>query len=191
MKERGKRSPGLPYSAWELLEHMRIATHDILEFSRDAKHISPDWPSGYWPRSPTPPSAAAWDKSVKALEKALAGDGEAGDQSQDGPSGAHSPRVGPDDPSRSSADRRPQRLPLGTIYSGTPVARLLAGTLKQFARRCAFPHLMMGTLRAFREPCNEQGTSNRRIGSLQRSPGANLGCLSAMGILAGEPRSAG
>ncbi len=48
---------------------MRIATHDILEFSRDAKHKSPDWPSGYWPKKPAPPSPAAWDKSVKALEK--------------------------------------------------------------------------------------------------------------------------
>lgn len=70
-KDRGKRPAGLPYSAWELLEHMRIATHDILEFSRDAKHKSPDWPSGYWPKKPEPPSLAAWDKSVKALEKHL------------------------------------------------------------------------------------------------------------------------
>jgi hypothetical protein len=64
---RGTRPAGAPYSAWELLEHMRIATHDILEFSRDAKYQSPDWPSGYWPKKPEPPSAAAWDKSVKAL----------------------------------------------------------------------------------------------------------------------------
>ena len=63
-----ERSPaGAPHSAWELLEHMRIAQWDILEFSRDPKHVSPDWPSGYWPKSPQPPSAAAWDKSVKAL----------------------------------------------------------------------------------------------------------------------------
>jgi hypothetical protein len=71
VKDRGKRPAGLPYSAWELLEHMRIATHDILEFSRDAKYKSPDWPAGYWPRKPAPPSAGAWDKSVKALEKDL------------------------------------------------------------------------------------------------------------------------
>lgn len=68
---RGKRPAGAPYSAWELLEHMRIATHDILEFSRDAKHKSPDWPSGYWPEKPEPPSAAAWDKSVKVLQHDL------------------------------------------------------------------------------------------------------------------------
>ncbi|HEX4001928.1 MAG TPA: DinB family protein [Candidatus Acidoferrales bacterium] len=70
-KERGKRPAGAAHSAWELLEHMRIATHDILEFSRDAQHKSPDWPSGYWPAKPAPPSADAWDKSVKALEKDL------------------------------------------------------------------------------------------------------------------------
>jgi hypothetical protein len=50
---------------------MRIATHDILEFSRDAKYVSPEWPSGYWPKKPAPPNAAAWDKSVKALEHDL------------------------------------------------------------------------------------------------------------------------
>jgi hypothetical protein len=68
---RGTRPPGAPHSGWELLEHVRIATHDILEFSRDAKHVSPDWPSGYWPAKPAPPGAAAWDKSVKALEHDL------------------------------------------------------------------------------------------------------------------------
>jgi DinB superfamily len=70
-KLRGTRPPGAPHSAWEMLEHMRIATHDILEFSRDAKHVSPDWPVGYWPEKPAPPNAAAWEKSVKALEHDL------------------------------------------------------------------------------------------------------------------------
>jgi hypothetical protein len=70
-KLRGTRPPGAPHSAWELLEHLRIATHDILEFSRDAKHVSPDWPVGYWPEKPAPPNAAAWEKSVKALEHDL------------------------------------------------------------------------------------------------------------------------
>jgi hypothetical protein len=70
-KCRGTRPKGCPHSPWELLEHMRIATHDILEFSRDARHISPDWPSGYWPKTPAPPSPAAWEKSVKALEQDL------------------------------------------------------------------------------------------------------------------------
>ena len=72
---RGVRPKGCPHSAWELLEHARIAQWDILEFCRDAKHESPDWPSGYWPPQPEPPSAAAWDKSWRAFQhdnKALA-----------------------------------------------------------------------------------------------------------------------
>ena len=65
VKMRGVRPPGSPHSLWELLEHARIAQWDILEFSRDPKHVSPDFPSGYWPESPEPPSEAAWNKSVK------------------------------------------------------------------------------------------------------------------------------
>ena len=71
VRDQGKRPKGAPHSPWELLEHMRIATWDILEFSRDPKHKSPDWPSGYWPEKPAPPNAAAWQKSVKALEHDL------------------------------------------------------------------------------------------------------------------------
>lgn len=70
-KEQGKRPKGSPHSPWELLEHLRIATWDILEFSRDRKHKSPDWPSGYWPTKPEPPNASAWQRSVKALEHDL------------------------------------------------------------------------------------------------------------------------
>ena len=68
---RGKRPAGGPHSAWELLEHMRIAVSDILEFSRDAAHVSPDFPSGYWPASVAPPSDAAWDESVAAYQRDL------------------------------------------------------------------------------------------------------------------------
>jgi len=71
-KMRGVRPRGLPYSLWELLEHMRIAQWDILEFSRDAKHASPEWPAGYWPATQAPPTASAWDKSLKSFEKDLA-----------------------------------------------------------------------------------------------------------------------
>jgi hypothetical protein len=70
-KLRGVRPGGLPHSLWELLEHMRIAQWDILEFSRDARHVSPDWPAGYWPATPAPPNAKAWDKSVKAFARDL------------------------------------------------------------------------------------------------------------------------
>jgi hypothetical protein len=68
---RGKRPKDGPYSPWELLEHLRIAQSDILEFSRDAKHKSPSWPEGYWPQSPTPPDDKAWDKSVRAFRRDL------------------------------------------------------------------------------------------------------------------------
>lgn len=71
-KVRGIRPSGMPHSLWELLEHMRIAQWDILEFSRDAKHISPDWPEGYWPKTPEPPNAKAWDKSLKLFDADLA-----------------------------------------------------------------------------------------------------------------------
>ncbi len=62
---RGVRPAGSPHSLWELLEHARLAQWDILEFSRDPKHVSPDFPSGYWPESQMPPSESAWDKSAR------------------------------------------------------------------------------------------------------------------------------
>ena len=68
---RGKRPRGAPHSAWELLEHMRIAQWDILEFSRDARHVSPEWPEGYWPASPEPPNRLAWAKSLAAFRADL------------------------------------------------------------------------------------------------------------------------
>ena len=70
-EKRGIRPPGAPHSAWELLEHLRIALWDIVEFSRDAKHSSPKWPKGYWPATPAPPNDAAWDESVAAYRASL------------------------------------------------------------------------------------------------------------------------
>jgi hypothetical protein len=64
---RGKRPKGVEHSLWEILEHMRIAQRDILEFSIDAKHVSPEWPSGYWPKTKQPPNDKAWTKSVRAF----------------------------------------------------------------------------------------------------------------------------
>ena len=64
---RGKRPKGTAHSPWEILEHMRIAQWDILEFSRDAKHVSPEWPTGYWPKSPAPPTKTAWNQAVRAF----------------------------------------------------------------------------------------------------------------------------
>ena len=68
-KARGVRPPGSPHSLWELLEHVRIAQWDILEFSKNPKHVSPDFPSGYWPETAEPPSEAAWNKSVNHFLK--------------------------------------------------------------------------------------------------------------------------
>ena len=70
-KLRGQRPAGAEHSLWEILEHLRMATWDILEFSRNAKHVSPPWPSGYWPKSQAPPNAAAWQKSVRSLQADL------------------------------------------------------------------------------------------------------------------------
>jgi hypothetical protein len=68
----GAKPEGAPHTAWQLLEHLRIAQWDILEFSRDPKHVSPQFPDGYWPPTPAPPSADAWEKSVKAFGHDLA-----------------------------------------------------------------------------------------------------------------------
>ena len=68
---RGKKTKDLPYSPWMLLEHMRLAQWDILEFSRDPKHQSPDFPKGYWPPQSEPPSASSWDSSVKSFRADL------------------------------------------------------------------------------------------------------------------------
>ena len=70
-KLRGARLPGLPHTPWRLLEHMRIAQWDILRFSVDPKHISPEFPDGYWPSGDAPPDAAAWDRSIAAFRADL------------------------------------------------------------------------------------------------------------------------
>lgn len=59
----GATVAGVPYSLWQQLEHLRIAQWDILEFSRNADHRSPQWPEGYWPASAAPPDEGAWDRS--------------------------------------------------------------------------------------------------------------------------------
>ncbi len=68
---RGKTPKGAEHSPWQLLEHLRIAQWDILEFSRDARHKSPQWPDEYWPATPAPPDEKAWDKSVRAFRRDL------------------------------------------------------------------------------------------------------------------------
>jgi hypothetical protein len=53
------------------MEHVRIAQRDILEFSRNPKHVSPGFPEGYWPKTPVPPNEAAWEESVQAFQRDL------------------------------------------------------------------------------------------------------------------------
>jgi uncharacterized damage-inducible protein DinB len=62
---RGLRPAGSPHSVWDLLEHVRLAQRDIIDFALDPKHVSPDWPSGYWPKSLAPADDAEWEKSVR------------------------------------------------------------------------------------------------------------------------------
>ena len=71
VKLRGVKPAGAPHSPWQLLEHMRIAQWDILEFSRSATHVSPEFPDGYWPPGELPPDKEAWDKSVKTFRADL------------------------------------------------------------------------------------------------------------------------
>jgi hypothetical protein len=68
-KLRGVKPGKFPHTPWMLLEHLRRAQWDILEFSRNAKHVSPDWPSGYWPKTEAPPNEAAWNRSIQQFRR--------------------------------------------------------------------------------------------------------------------------
>jgi hypothetical protein len=67
----GAKVANFPHTAWMLLEHLRIAQWDILEFSRNRRHVSPAWPEGYWPATEAPPSEKAWRASMTAFKKDL------------------------------------------------------------------------------------------------------------------------
>lgn len=67
----GAKVAGVSHTPWRLLEHMRICQWDILEFSRDPKHVSPEFPDGYWPAGDAPTAAESWDKSVQAFRSDL------------------------------------------------------------------------------------------------------------------------
>ncbi len=66
---RGKKPDASPHTAWQLLEHLRLAQRDILEFCRDPKYVSPKWPEGYWPKESAPPTDTGWDESIARFEK--------------------------------------------------------------------------------------------------------------------------
>jgi DinB superfamily len=63
----GKRPRGLKHSPWEILEHLRLTQHDILDFCRNPKYKEMAWPADYWPKSAAPPSAHSWKESVAIL----------------------------------------------------------------------------------------------------------------------------
>jgi uncharacterized damage-inducible protein DinB len=66
---RGTQAKGLPYSAWQLLEHMRITQHDILDFCRNAAYVEMKWPNDYWPKSAAPSDGISWEESVAAFQR--------------------------------------------------------------------------------------------------------------------------
>ncbi len=68
---RGVRPSPELHTGWELLEHLRLAQWDIVQFSRDPKHVSPDWPEGYWPAQAEPPDPNSWETSAAAFRRDL------------------------------------------------------------------------------------------------------------------------
>ena len=112
---RGVKPQDLPYTAWQIVEHLRIAQWDILEFSRDADHVSPEFPSGYWPDTDLPPDDGAWDRSVAAFRQDLQ---EMEDLVRDPAVDLFAPIPhgdGPNGSSRGHACGRSQRLSRGAV----------------------------------------------------------------------------
>ncbi len=68
---RGAKPAGQPHTPWRLVEHLRLALWDILEFARNPRHVSPPFPDGYWPTGDAPPNDAAWERSVAAFRADL------------------------------------------------------------------------------------------------------------------------
>jgi hypothetical protein len=68
---RGARPGNIPHTPWRLIEHMRLAQHDILAYSRNADHESPPWPDGYWPDGDAPPNDRAWFDSIDSFHTDL------------------------------------------------------------------------------------------------------------------------
>ena len=66
---RGRRPDGFPHSAWELVEHIRLAQRDLLDFMTAEHYEEMPWPEGYWPATPAPPSDAAWRDSIAAVQR--------------------------------------------------------------------------------------------------------------------------
>lgn len=68
-EHRGSAPASIPFSPWQLLEHLRITQHDILDFCRNAAYRERAWPKEYWPASASPPADSAWDESVEQYRR--------------------------------------------------------------------------------------------------------------------------
>ncbi|WP_316795419.1 DinB family protein [Pedobacter agri] len=71
LEQISQKPQNLPYSIWQLAEHIRIAQWDMLEFSKDGNHQSPKWPDEYWPIETAPENEEAWNKTISGIEKDL------------------------------------------------------------------------------------------------------------------------
>jgi hypothetical protein len=67
----GERPAGVPYSAWQLVEHMRITLHDLLEFATNPEYVELDWPADYWPKNATPAKGESWNETARAIQADL------------------------------------------------------------------------------------------------------------------------
>lgn len=70
-KQTGKELQGFSHTIWEITEHIRLALHDLVEYSKDSYFQSPPWPEGYWPENSSPASEEEWKKSIEAIEKLM------------------------------------------------------------------------------------------------------------------------
>ncbi len=68
---RGVKAPNMPYSIWQLVEHIRIAQWDMMQFCKDADHKSPNWPDDYWPKDSTPEDESVWKDSLLQIDSDL------------------------------------------------------------------------------------------------------------------------
>lgn len=123
VKLRGVKPKGAEHTAWQLVEHIRIATWDILEFSRNKKHVSPAWPDGYWPTTAAPPSGAAWNKSVRQIRADLESMKKLVCEQKERPISSHCARQRSNAATGSTVGGGPQRVP----YRATGFAAAITG----------------------------------------------------------------
>jgi hypothetical protein len=68
---RGAKAPNMPYTIWQLVEHIRIAQWDMLLFCKDAEHKSPKWPDDYWPKEAAPANEDQWNGAISQINSDL------------------------------------------------------------------------------------------------------------------------